>query len=976
MSFINMSFLIALLALAVPILIHLFNRRFSKRRTWAAMLFLDDSFSSRKSRIVLEESLVLAIRTLLITFLVLSLARPLITHSSGIPWGIVFITFFLGMTSFTTSFAVWRQKKLRKVLTIISIVLLAISIGLITIEKFRALSRMLKLNPQDVVLIIDGSASMSRIVDGSTLFDKAVKEAEQVIKTSNSGTSFSIIVAGTEPIVRNRIPLSDRNALLTITSQLTPPLGSLNITASVKTALSSLARGNHFGKTVILFTDGQKKGWASDIPSIWRSIHQSFSELPSVPRFVLKTIKTLPLARNLAISKITFPNNSIGINTATSITVTIENTGNEAVTAKDLKLIINDKELTKKSIGQLRPGASTAIHFSYKFKRSGTEVVTARLNVDDEISWDNQRFSVQHVIDKIKVLIVDSGSSIEQRTRSSFFTQLGLTPASLALTNNSEHNFLFEPTVINATELINYNNFYNFDAIILCDVPRLPTFTADKISEFVSNGGGLLITPGARCIPKFYNEWQWNSVNFLPAKLIKHTTVKKGEVVSPLLDSIDHPVLKGLIETMANEIKSLSLKTYWRLDYQEFDSSINVGALLSNNTPFLMDKTIGNGRVLMYPIMFDNNDSALVLKDCFVPILHESLHFLTRIKNISFNIPTKPRADVILNQNVTASLSNVEKGLKTEFFADPIFKEKISSSTESNIEIIGETSPVLRHYNGEFISIRWEGTLIPGETGLYTIIAEAKGEINLWINNTFILQTNKKTNGLNVGQAQLPLTKKENYNIRVEYIGRGTYAAKMLWDNGNGKQLIPADVFGHHDSVLRQNRSAAVLSANNGAKRPIYIDNRKGKLTAKINSSQPGLYRLFIPEKLQRHCQAVTDVDNNVPINILLDIDESRFQLLSEKDFESLSNYIDLIPVQSISDIEKVLSGADIGSEFWKHLLLAALILLLVELVLTRWIAIQRKSGEELKIDFDEHKKPSKSFLKQLSLIKTLKKGK
>jgi len=975
MSFINFHFLVALSALAVPILIHIFNRKFNKRRPWAAMLFITDSFSSRKRRIVFEDSLILATRTLLITFLVLGLARPLIMHSSGIPWGIVFTTFFLGMIAFTTSFALWQQKKVRKILTITSIVLISISIGMITVEKFRALSRFLKLNPQDVVLVIDGSASMSRTVNGVTLFDKAIKEAEQVIKTSNSGTSFSIIIAGTTPIVRNKIPLSDRNALLSIISQLTPHLGTFNITDAIKESLSSLARGNHFGKTVIILTDGQKHGWQSDIPSTWNHFKQAFSELPSEPRIVLKRIEAEKKSRNLGIAEISFPENTIGVNTPTLIKVKVENTGDESVTAKELKLIIDGEELSDKSLGQLRPGASKIISYTHKFKRAGTGLVTARLDVDDDISWDDQHFAVQHVLNKLHVLIVDSETSSGSNKRASFFTQLALAPELNSLKTGSANDFLFAPKVINATEIINYNNFHQFDAIILCNVPRLPSFTAQKIAEFVKLGGGLLIAPGEASIPDFYNTWQDDTQKLMPANLVKRIKTPENEKVSPLLESVTHPIFKRVAANMRNDIESLTIKNHWQLDYQEFDSKISIGAQLSNNTPLMIERHFGSGHVVMYPFMFDHRDSSLVLRRSFVPILHETLHFLTKGKQLSFNIPTQGRAEIVLNPNVTASLSNSEKGLKTEFFRDPIFKDKISTSTEKEIDVNTNKTPVLTHHNGEFISIRWEGTLVPDETGLYTIVAEAKGEINVWINNKFVLQTSEIKKGFNTATTQLPLNKGGNYNIRVEYIGRDKFHARLLWNNGDGMSVIPATAFGHNDSLQRQNRSLAVLASNNGIKSNIYITNRNGTLSAKVNGSQPGIYKLFIPKQLIKHCSKVADADNTVPINISLDIKESRIEELSEMDITSLKKYIDLIPVETIEEIEKVLLGADTGAEFWRHLILAALALLLVELMLTRWIAIQRRSGEELQIDFDEHKKPSKSFLKQLSLIDALKKG-
>ena len=72
MSFLNLALLGGLGAIAIPILIHLFNRRSAKRVDWGAMRFLLDSLRTRKKRIQLEEALLMAARCLLVALLAVS----------------------------------------------------------------------------------------------------------------------------------------------------------------------------------------------------------------------------------------------------------------------------------------------------------------------------------------------------------------------------------------------------------------------------------------------------------------------------------------------------------------------------------------------------------------------------------------------------------------------------------------------------------------------------------------------------------------------------------------------------------------------------------------------------------------------------------------------------------------------------------------------------------------------------------------
>ena len=87
MSFLNLALLGGLGAVAVPIIIHLLNRRSAKVVDWGAMRFLLDSLLSRKKRIQLEEALLMAARCLLVALLALCVARPLADAGSGVSRG-------------------------------------------------------------------------------------------------------------------------------------------------------------------------------------------------------------------------------------------------------------------------------------------------------------------------------------------------------------------------------------------------------------------------------------------------------------------------------------------------------------------------------------------------------------------------------------------------------------------------------------------------------------------------------------------------------------------------------------------------------------------------------------------------------------------------------------------------------------------------------------------------------------------------
>ncbi|MES2827887.1 MAG: BatA domain-containing protein [Bacteroidota bacterium] len=81
MNFLYPGFLIALLAIAIPIVIHLFNFRRFKKVYFSNVQFLKEAKEQNSSREKLKHLLVLFSRILVITFLVLAFARPYLSDN-------------------------------------------------------------------------------------------------------------------------------------------------------------------------------------------------------------------------------------------------------------------------------------------------------------------------------------------------------------------------------------------------------------------------------------------------------------------------------------------------------------------------------------------------------------------------------------------------------------------------------------------------------------------------------------------------------------------------------------------------------------------------------------------------------------------------------------------------------------------------------------------------------------------------------
>lgn len=83
LSFLNGLFGLALGAVSVPILIHLLNRRRSRREPFSSLEFLDEVTRKQRRRIQVRQWLLLAMRVLIVLLLALAMMRPALRSAGG-----------------------------------------------------------------------------------------------------------------------------------------------------------------------------------------------------------------------------------------------------------------------------------------------------------------------------------------------------------------------------------------------------------------------------------------------------------------------------------------------------------------------------------------------------------------------------------------------------------------------------------------------------------------------------------------------------------------------------------------------------------------------------------------------------------------------------------------------------------------------------------------------------------------------------
>lgn len=964
MSFLNTILLAGLAAVAIPIIIHLLSRKAAKVVDWGAMQFLLDSIESRKRRIQLEEALLMAARCLLMGLLALAVARPFAPPGSPVPWVVVLPAFLLSLVAFTTSIILRGNRNWFWILMLTALASAGYSAMSVYNEHVWNQTRHGTAGSRDIAIIIDSSTSMQLRTGGAaTNFDLAVAEAKEIVEKAGGGTAFSLIIGGPTPMARIAEPVVNRSDIQEALGKLKPVRGKMAAFDALATAAVSLSRGSSPNKEIIILTDGQNIGWDVDNRARWDALISGFDTFKTRPQVLLRKFPLPKTFRNAAIAGITYSRDVIGTDRAVSIDVTVENTGTEAVTPGGVDLIIGDQILKDVGTGQLQPGARESVRFLHQFKEPGSFVVTAKVKAGDELELDDESVSVCNVVSRLGVLIVDGNPTERFLDRAGSFTALALAPASVLagpLPNGEKKPAVaLDPEVIPLSRVGSLPSFQNYDVIILADVPKLPESTARRLAGWVQGGGGLMVLPGVQAQPDFYNNWRdADGGKLLPARLVMENILK--EPVSISLATLSHPALKMVADVKQSDLGGTLMQRYWRVEPDAVGGG-STGGRLANGDPFLTSIKTGFGSVIMACSNFDTASGNLPSRQAFVALVHQLVYFLANPDGQPLN--RQPAAQL----NLPLAQASAEGGLRGEYFKGRGKDEPVLVRIDPKLDFqwgAGRPAPTVP----DDFSARWTGAIIPRYSEEYLFDGWGDDALNLTVNGQKIFEKG--------GEGRIKLEAGRYYPIELMFFDdNGGAAFQLNWrSQSQPREIVPTECltpFPPNAAAIETPVGQLDVAGPDGLARKASLVFTRGGLVARLSEDiVPGLYRMQLPKERQKEFGALAAPDGTIPFSVADDASESRLSALGPGELDFMHQRMDLLEPATAQDILNILAGRKFGEELWKYLAAGALFLLLAEIALTRWIAISRRSGEEVSVNFETKFEPSAQFQQALKQVK------
>jgi len=268
----------------------------------------------------------------------------------------------------------------------------------------------------------------------------------------------------------------------------------------------------------------------------------------------------------------------------------------------DINLILNGEAVGSRGVIQTGP---QVIHFDIAEYESGENRIEVRLNTDDDFQADNRRY---HVVDNeppaaIPLITLNSGG-------------LPITYLSAALESAGAYQ----------VELLTAGDFdtrvlSRFRWAVIDDIGLIDPQLEQALMEFMQAGGNLLAFAGERAA----------ALETLPISGHRHSSTsvrnQAGEFLS--IGQIDtrHPAL-----SQTEGWHSVNVTRSMPLEPQDGDEIL---MRLENNEAFLIERRIGEGRLLLMPANLDNQWNDLPVRPVFVSFIIEAGRYLSGINEIA-----------------------------------------------------------------------------------------------------------------------------------------------------------------------------------------------------------------------------------------------------------------------------------------------------------------------------------------------------
>lgn len=443
-----------------------------------------------------------------------------------------------------------------------------------------------------MLLVVDDSFSMR---EGNRL-ERAKQEAVSTLTSLRAGDEAQVAAL---------------NARLNFLTQ--PTSGRNELTAAIRTikagdsrssygelarALRSVSESSRVPLEVHLFSDMQQT-----------SMPPGFADLqaPSRVQYVLHSVADRA-APNFAVESVIAPASLFDASKA-RVQATISGYNTEAARL-NVSLVGGGRTLETKPVDVPVNGRATvefhSLEVPYGFSRC-----EVRIDSSVGLKEDDRYFFAVERADPRPLLFVHRA----RETRGLLYFRSAL---------DSSANAAFRIDAVDAEQTAGIDPS-KFSVVVLSDVGALPELFEQKLTQHVRKGGSALVTAGSAAAAQL-------RIPVFGAKVLESRYAARSGERFQSAEAADstHPSLR-----FATGLEAVKFYQVVRAE----PAGARVLARLTDETPLVMERTTGEGKVIFFASTLDNLSNDFPLHPSFVPFVEQTIYYLGGVERRTSNLP-------------------------------------------------------------------------------------------------------------------------------------------------------------------------------------------------------------------------------------------------------------------------------------------------------------------------------------------------
>jgi hypothetical protein len=589
-----MSFLAGFVALfaalgAIPIIIHLLNKRQFRIVVWAAMEFLLTTMEKNSRRLQMQDLILMALRVAAVVFLALSLARPTIApgHFN-----------IMGSSGETAA-----------------------------------------------VILLDNSLSMGVASGNEARFDAAKRRAKEIIDELPKGSAAALILMS--DVAVDEIAEPSHSLEVVRDAALHAPLsdGGTDAFEGLAKAWKIARSAQSSSREIYLITDMQAGAWPAADNGAWvKLVEEIRTSKPAVKLFVAD-VGGGP-GDNVQVERLQSEDDLVTTESTAAFVATLHNYGAAPARNVAVDLLVGDaiggepRKVAGTVVDSLE--STLQVRMETRFATGGDQRVEVRTSLD-RLPADDRRCLSVNVIDRVRVLLVDGEQSA---TDSAFGNETDFLKAALALKDEDSegHPSLIETETTTLSGL-GEKTLREYQAVVIANLADLPPNLVEGLKTFVrAEGKGLMIFLGGNVKPALYNDLLFAQAGLLPGRLgdqfaeAPEDPAAKEPGIGMATDELTHPIVAFFSD---KETRPFFAKPRFRrwfpiavpaekdLDAAAAGDHINVIARFTNSQPAIVERTVGRGSVLLFASTADKEWTDFPLTPAFLMVVRRATQHVT-----------------------------------------------------------------------------------------------------------------------------------------------------------------------------------------------------------------------------------------------------------------------------------------------------------------------------------------------------------